>query len=425
MNLFEQVSSKSKESISLMFGSSSSGSSSGILSILQSKCSHLGESFSQVSANQWKASPSGRVLFAKLTTPVEQVLGEAESLDAMSQALKKAHEAERASTDASEWSIVPAVHAYGKSEDEKRAYLVTDYKDLGGRLGKEAQRTLGRKLALMHKYGSSKNGKFGFDMPTYCGVTKQDNAWEDKWSTFFIERRIGDMVKRIGDPSLSKLEQQLRSKVWPLLYSPEVDQKINPAILHGDLWSGNAGTDSTMGQPVIFDPSSYYGHNEMELGMMRAFGGFTKDCFDAYHEVIPKLEPYYEQRLVSVSMFTGWRIRRTHQLNFAFQDASHLYHMLNHTLMASLHCGSTERPQLTCLRSFTVWWRLCWQRPELDAIVDFLCREGGPSKDKSVMRRTDFYCTAERSSMQVSYNGKHAQLLTPFACKNHLLATLQ
>jgi fructosamine-3-kinase len=30
------------------------------------------------------------------------------------------------------------------------------------------------------------------------------------------------------------------------------------------LQSGNTGTDTTTGEPVIYDPSSFYGHNEAE-----------------------------------------------------------------------------------------------------------------------------------------------------------------
>ncbi|MGM0632846.1 MAG: fructosamine kinase family protein, partial [Pseudomonadota bacterium] len=57
----------------------------------------------------------------------------------------------------------------------------------------------------------------------------------------------------------------------------------------------NAASDET-GQPVIYDPASYYGHREAEFGMMRLFGGFTADCEAAYQEVWP-LAGGYEERI--------------------------------------------------------------------------------------------------------------------------------
>jgi hypothetical protein len=88
-------------------------------------------------------------------------------------------------------------------------------------------------------------------------------------------------------------------------------KNVRPAIIHGDLWSGNAGTDEQSGQPIIFDPSSSYSHNEAELGIMKMFGGFGNDFFEAYHRVIPKAEPYYQER----------------------QDMYEAYHHLNHFVM--------------------------------------------------------------------------------------------
>ena len=37
-----------------------------------------------------------------------------------------------------------------------------------------------------------------------------------------------------------------------------------------DLWDGNIGTSSTTGEIYIFDASSYYAHNEMEIAIWRA-----------------------------------------------------------------------------------------------------------------------------------------------------------
>ena len=77
--------------------------------------------------------------------------------------------------------------------------------------------------------------------------------------------------------------------------------------------SGNARFSRSRSQPIIFDPASYYGHSEADLGIMHMFGGFTPAFFTRYHQLVPRSEPReeYEQRV---------------QLYEA-------YHHLNHALM--------------------------------------------------------------------------------------------
>lgn len=64
------------------------------------------------------------------------------------------------------------------------------------------------------------------------------------------------------------------------------DVEIVPALLHGDLWGGNVAQCAD--GPVIFDPASFYGHSEYELGIAGMFGGFNSSFYSAYHEKIPK-----------------------------------------------------------------------------------------------------------------------------------------
>lgn len=64
------------------------------------------------------------------------------------------------------------------------------------------------------------------------------------------------------------------------------DVEIVPALLHGDLWGGNVAEVEE--GPVIFDPASFYGHSEYELGIAGMFGGFNSSFYSAYHEKIPK-----------------------------------------------------------------------------------------------------------------------------------------
>ena len=39
---------------------------------------------------------------------------------------------------------------------------------------------------------------------------------------------------------------------------------------------------------VIYDPGSFYGHHEYDLGIAGMFG-FSSDFLAAYHEIIPKV----------------------------------------------------------------------------------------------------------------------------------------
>ena len=68
-----------------------------------------------------------------------------------------------------------------------------------------------------------------------------------------------------------------------------------------DFWSGKAAANEK-GEPVIFDPASYYGHREAEIGMMRLFGGFGPRCEAAYAEVWP-LQDGYEQRITLYRLY--------------------------------------------------------------------------------------------------------------------------
>lgn len=62
------------------------------------------------------------------------------------------------------------------------------------------------------------------------------------------------------------------SRAIPLLLD-NINPPPRPVIIHGDLWSGNVGVDKSTGSPVIYDPSSVWGHNEYELGICDMFGG--------------------------------------------------------------------------------------------------------------------------------------------------------
>ena len=176
---------------------------------------------------------------------------------------------------------VPKPLAWGEG------FLVTEAFVEGPR-ARDWQERLGRRLALLHR--ATRQARFGFERDNYLGVTPQPNAWSDDWTAFWRERRLGWQLelcaaKTTADDPLLALGARLLERLDEVLAG--ADEAA--VLLHGDLWSGNAAADEN-GEPVIFDPASYYGRREAEIGMMRLFGGFGPRCEAAYGEVWPLAE---------------------------------------------------------------------------------------------------------------------------------------
>ncbi|XP_025783412.1 ketosamine-3-kinase isoform X2 [Puma concolor] len=142
--------------------------------------------------------------------------------------------------------------------------------------------------------------QFGFDVVTCCGYLPQVNEWQDDWSTFFARHRLQaqlDLIEKdYADREARELWSQLQVKIPDLFCGLE----IIPALLHGDLWSGNVAEDDS--GPIVYDPASFYGHSEFELAIALMFGGFPRSFFTAYHRKIPKA-PGFDRRLLLYQLF--------------------------------------------------------------------------------------------------------------------------
>lgn len=167
---------------------------------------------------------------------------------------------------------------------------------LGDQLREEAS-TVGRRAEDAEPQHVT---KFGFHTVTCCGFIPQVNAWQDDWPTFFTQHRLQaqlDLIEKdYADREARDLWSQLQVKI-PDLFS---GLEIVPALLHGDLWSGNVAEDDL--GPLIYDPASFYGHSEFELAIASMFGGFPKSFFTAYHQKIPKA-PGFGQRQLLYQLF--------------------------------------------------------------------------------------------------------------------------
>lgn len=152
---------------------------------------------------------------------------------------------------------------------------------------------------------------------SFFSLPSQENEWQDDWVTFYSRHRLQHQLnmveKSYGDREARELWAELQVPLTPsetkhdtcpydcinnlqITYCvcylqrkiPQffTDVEIVPALLHGDLWGGNVA-ESTEG-PVIFDPASFYGHSEYELGIAGMFGGFSSSFYSAYHAKIPQ-----------------------------------------------------------------------------------------------------------------------------------------
>ena len=159
---------------------------------------------------------------------------------------------------------------------------------------------IGRQLATLHL--STRQSRYGFECDNYLGTTVQPNRWTTDWLSFWRDRRLGWQLRLYADKSkpddqLLRLGEQLLAGLDRILGG--VDE---PAVLlHGDLWSGNAAADE-LGEPIIYDPASYFGQREAEIGMMRLFGGFGPRCEAAYAELWP-LPPGSEERIALYRLY--------------------------------------------------------------------------------------------------------------------------
>jgi fructosamine-3-kinase len=174
-------------------------------------------------------------------------------------------------------------------------YIVLEWLEIGG-CNSNSWVEMGRKLAAMHK-ATSQQG-FGWDMNNTIGSTPQINTWTENWVDFYTKHHLGyqfQLARRRGG-NFPK-QDDLLAAIPDLL----TDHQVQPSLVHGDLWGGNAGC-TIAGEPVIFDPATYFGDREVDIAMTELFGGFPAAFYQGYNEVWP-LDADYENRKTLYNLY--------------------------------------------------------------------------------------------------------------------------
>jgi protein-ribulosamine 3-kinase len=155
----------------------------------------------------------------------------------------------------------------------------------------------GRSLARMHKHSSE---SFGLDHHNYMGAIPQSNRRHQTWNEFFILERLEPMVMLArNDGFLIRDDISAFERLYRKL--PDIFPVEPPALIHGDLWTGNHMVDKD-GNACLIDPAVYYGHREMDIAISRLFGSFATEFYETYHAEYP-LEKGWKERVEVCNLY--------------------------------------------------------------------------------------------------------------------------
>jgi protein-ribulosamine 3-kinase len=173
-------------------------------------------------------------------------------------------------------NLAPKGAAWGQyvTEHTDVYFFLGDYHDMDLSMAPNPTNFISQLVSLLTK-SKSPTGMFGFGVPTALGKLERTVCWETSWANCFTNQ-IRDVIAYDNQtncpwPEYDAACRQLIKGVIPrLLGALQSDgRSIEPALIHGDLWEQNVGTDKETGEVILFDPCSTYAHNEMEFGTWR------------------------------------------------------------------------------------------------------------------------------------------------------------
>ncbi len=211
---------------------------------------------------------------------------------------------------------VPRVYAFNET------YLLLEYIEEKS-LGKEAEELAAAKVLTDLHSVTNESRMYGYYYNTTIGPFRQDNEQTQyNWGLFLGQMRIMPMARicydkrEIAKQTLERLEGLCRD-----LYKRIDMSSVMPSLLHGDLWGGNILYN--IKGAVLIDPAIYFGDREMELAFILMFNTFGQTFFNAYKEVHPLSDDFYDVKiplyqiyplLVHVALYGGSYVGQLEQV---------------------------------------------------------------------------------------------------------------
>lgn len=175
---------------------------------------------------------------------------------------------------------IPKVIAEGKMENQ--AYLLLEFLEPGNK-ATDFWDHFAQNLVALHRKTQS---QFGLDHDNYIGSLPQYNGLCESASEFYISQRLEPQFKMAFDRGFGF--DDLGSFYKNI--SEEIPNEA-PSLIHGDLWSGNYLVTPN-GRPALIDPAVAFAPREMDLAMMKLFGGFAEEVFTKYNSLFPLNEDW-------------------------------------------------------------------------------------------------------------------------------------
>ncbi|HVT63656.1 MAG TPA: fructosamine kinase family protein [Mycobacteriales bacterium] len=155
----------------------------------------------------------------------------------------------------------------------------------GAQPSRAAAARFGEALAAMHREGDV---DFGADAPGYLATIPLDNSFEPDWPTFYANRRLLPLLEAARergavDDDAATTIRRVVERIEELAGPPEP-----PALIHGDLWSGNLLWAADGAVWLVDAASAHHGHRETDLAMLALFGApYLDDILTSYDAAYP------------------------------------------------------------------------------------------------------------------------------------------
>ena len=174
-------------------------------------------------------------------------------------------------------------------EGEFGEVLLIAHIDHDGAFTPRAWANIGRQIRAMHGHVGA---DYGWPSDYAFGSVRLDNRQRRDWPGFWGEQRLVAAAGTLDRPWRERVER-LAGRLTDLLPA-----RPPPALLHGDLWTGNILVRNGA-LAALIDPACYHGDAEVDLAMLCLFG----EPDDAFWEAYGALESGWAERRCLYQLF--------------------------------------------------------------------------------------------------------------------------